>query len=305
LLGIAIKQDLQKGTVHMNMETAITKLCMSILTTEELVKSNTVTAPMLQAPLTRSQERGVAKSSFDYLSVVGSLLHISNCLRPDISYAVGNLARFAAAPGAAHVKAAKRVLQYLYQSRSLGITYYRDCDQQRNVPLMYEGAKHPLDDGINKTQVFADSDYAADETRRSTMGGIVMQNGGPISWFSTLGKTVALSTCEAEINAAVTAAKDAIHLRRLLHDLNLASDDKPIQIAEDNSAAISQAAAGIRAVRKAKHYEVRLRFLQELVSSKAIEFVYCPTDIQLADLLTKPLLPDRHMTLTMAILQKA
>ena len=305
LLGIAIKQDLQKGTVHMNMETAITKLCMAILTKEELVKSNTVTAPMLQAPLTRSQVRGVAKSSFDYLSVVGSLLHISNCLRPDISYAVGNLARFAAAPGLAHVKAAKRVLQYLYQSRSLGITYYRACDQQRNVPLMYEGAKHPLDDGINKTQVFADSDYAADETRRSTMGGIVMQNGGPISWFSTLGKTVALSTCEAEINAAVTAAKDAIHLRRLLHDLNLSSDDKPIQIAEDNSAAISQAAAGIRAVRKAKHYEVRLRFLQELVSSKAIEFVYCPTDIQLADLLTKPLLPDRHTTLTMAILQKA
>ena len=153
----------------------------------------------------RNIERSIPKDSFDYLSVVGSLLHISNCLRPDISYAVGNLARFANAPGAAHVRAAKRVLQYLYQSRTLGITYYRDCDQQRNVPLMYEGAKHPLDNGINKTQVFADSDYAADETRRSTMGGIVMQNGGPISWFSTLGKTVALSTCEAEINAAVTA----------------------------------------------------------------------------------------------------
>ena len=72
---------------------------------------------------------------------------------------------------------------------------------------MYEGAKHPLDDGTNKTKVFADSDYAADESRRSTMGGIVLQNGGPISWFSILGKTVALSTCEAEINAAVTAAK--------------------------------------------------------------------------------------------------
>ena len=84
------------------------------------------------------------------------------------------------------------MLQYLYQSRTLGITYYRDCDQQRNVPLMYEGAKHPLGDGTNKTQVFADSDYAADESRRSTMGGIIMQNGGTISWFRTLGKTVAL-----------------------------------------------------------------------------------------------------------------
>ena len=125
-----------------------------------------VTAPiMLQAPLVRQLERTVAKSTFDYLSVVGSLLHISNCLRPDISYAVGNLARFAAAPGDAHVKAAKRVLQYLFQSKKLGITYYRDCDQQRNVPLMYEGAKHPLDDGTNKTKVFADSDYAAETSR--------------------------------------------------------------------------------------------------------------------------------------------
>jgi len=305
LLGIAIHQNMLEGTVHMNMEMAITKLCMSILTKEELVKACSVTAPMLQAPLVRQQERTVAKSTFDYLSVVGSLLHISNCLRPDISYAVGNLARFAAAPGDAHVKAAKRVLQYLFQSKKLGITYYRDCEQQRNVPLMYEGAKHPLDDGTNKTKVFADSDYAADESRRSTMGGIVLQNGGPISWFSTLGKTVALSTCEAEINAAVTAAKDAIHLRRLLQDLDLASDDKPIQIAEDNSAAIAQAAVGIRAVRKAKHYEVRLRFLQELVNRKSIEFIYCPTEVQLADLLTKPLLSDRHIALTTAILRSA
>ena len=31
---------------------------------------------------------------------------------------------------------------------------------------------------------------------------------------------MALSTCEAEINAAVTAAKDAIHLRRPLQDLD-------------------------------------------------------------------------------------
>ena len=58
----------------------------------------------------RNIERSIPKDSFDYLSVVGSLLHISNCLRPDISYAVGNLARFANAPGAAHVRAAKRVL---------------------------------------------------------------------------------------------------------------------------------------------------------------------------------------------------
>ena len=120
-----------------------------------------------------------------------------------------------------------------------------------------------------------------------------------------LDETVALSTCEAEINAAVMAAKDAIHIGRLMFDLGLKDEESSIQIAEDNSAAIAQAASGIRAVRKAKHYEVRLRFLQELVVQKAIEFVYCPTDIQLADLLTKPLLPDRHTTLTNALLFSA
>jgi hypothetical protein len=37
LLGMAITQDIAAGTVHMNMETAITKLAQGILTPEELV----------------------------------------------------------------------------------------------------------------------------------------------------------------------------------------------------------------------------------------------------------------------------
>ena len=104
-----------------------------------------------------------------------------------------------------------------------------------NVPVMYEGATHPLDNGKNLLQTFADSDYAADETRRSTMGYVIMLNGGPIMWSSVLGKTVAMSTCEAEVNAAVSASKDALHLNRMLAELGY-SNGKPLQIAEDNAA---------------------------------------------------------------------
>jgi hypothetical protein len=154
---------------------------------------------------------------------------------------------------------------------------------------MYEGAKHPLDDGLNHLQVFADSDYAADQSRRSTMGSVVMMNGGPVCWSSVLGKTVAMSTCEAEVNAAVLATKEALHLKQLLVDLDLSDPLVPLQIGEDNSACIAQAESGIRHVRNAKHYEIRLRFLQELVVDKRVEFVYCPTDLQLADFFTKPL----------------
>ena len=289
LLGMAITQDLVAGTIKMSMELPITKLCLSVLSDEELVKSESVDTPMLPTPLRKESPRVVPKSAFDYLSVVGSLLHIANCVRCDISYAVGNLARFSAAPGPAHVRAVKRCLQYLYATRSLGITYSRTSGTSRNVPLMFEGAKHPLDTGLNRLQTFVDSDYAADETRRSTMGGMVMLNGGPISWFSVLGKTVATSTCEAEVNAAVVAAKDAVHIHRLLVDLGVCDGTKPLQIAEDNAACIAQTQAGLRHIRNAKHYEVRLRFLQQLVLDKQIQFKYCPTDLQLADMLTKPL----------------
>ena len=147
---------------------------------------------------------------------------------------------------------------------------------------MFEGAKHPLDDGKNHLQACAGSGYAADETRRSAMGSVIMMNGGPISWSSVLAKTVAMSTCETEVNAAVVAAKDALHLRQTLMDHGYA-DAEPLRIGEDNAACIAQAESGIRHVRKAKHYEVRLRFLQQLVVDKQVEFTYTPSELQLAD----------------------
>ena len=58
-------------------------------------------------------------------------------------------------------------------------------------------------------------------------GGVVMLNGGPIAWFSVLGKTVATSTCEAEVNAAVVAAKDAVHIQRILVDLGVCDGTQP------------------------------------------------------------------------------
>ena len=289
LLGMSVTQDIDQGIVHMNMEIMIEKLARGILTDEEITKSSSVKYPILVTPLPKQEERSVTKEEFDYLSVVGSLLHISNCVRCDIALAVGILARHSATPGPAHVKAAKRVLMYLLNTKKLGITYKRDLSIEKSIPVIYEGAKHPLDNGTNLLSTFADSDFAGDDTRRSTIGMVIMMNGGPISWCSVLGKTVALSTCEAEVNAACVAAKDALHLSRLLKDMGITKEITPLQIAEDNSACIAQANSGLRFVRKAKHYEVKLRFLQQLVVDKEISFVYCPTNNQLADMFTKPL----------------
>ena len=288
LLGILIKQDLEAGTVTLTQELAATKLADAFLTEEEKVKASSVNHPMLHSVvLPRLKEKEVSKEKFNYLSAIGSLLYLSGCTRPDIAAATGILARHGATPGAVHVKAVKRLIQYVYNTRNYGIQYKRDSGMDTNTPKIFGQGRHPKDNGKNYMTVFTDSDYAADESKRSTQGSIVFMNGGPISWSSVLGKTICLSTCEAEVMAAVAASKEAIHLKLLLGELGI-NHDKLI-IEEDNAACIAQAKGGLRFIRKAKHYQIALRFIQKLHVDGEVDFKYCETKEQIADLFTKAL----------------
>ena len=67
---------------------------------------------------------------------------------------------------------------------------------------------------------YCDSDYAGDRDQRKSTSGYVFTLGGTtISWRSRLKTVVALCTMEAELIAAVEAAKEALYLKRLLCDL--------------------------------------------------------------------------------------
>ena len=125
-------------------------------------------------------------------------------------------------------------------------------------------------------------------TRKSTTGGVIFLNGGPISWSSRQQKIVAQSTAEAEIIAATEVTKEVVHIKLLLTELGVRKTDAPILVNEDNQACILMG-NGMKSSRAAKHYEVRLHFLQESIKSKVIRFKYCPTDAMIADCLTKPL----------------
>jgi len=112
LLGMAVHQDLGAGTISVNMSMAIDKLAQGILTPEELVKSRGVHYPMLFTPLPRLSVREVFESQFDFLSVMGSLLHISNCMR------------------------LKQTLMYLYNTKSLMIMCRSSTLSE--LPLIFE-----------------------------------------------------------------------------------------------------------------------------------------------------------------------
>ena len=283
ILSMVVRRNRATRSLTINQEHAITKLAKSLGITE---KVPSVKTPMKVTPLTKLTEPPSVQ--FGYLNAVGSLLHIAQVSRPDIAYAVGSLSRHAATFGPEHIKAVKRCVQYLFNTKDLCIRY--SGDKGSNEPVAYEAGRHPLQEqpGIDITKAFVDADYAMDiPTRRSTSGIIVFMNGGPISWSSRLQKVTAQSTAEAEIHAATELVKELVHLKLLLNEIGLRGNE-PIPVHEDNQACILMG-NGMKSSRTAKHYEVRLRLLQESIQGKVIKFQYCTTEDQIADAFTKPL----------------
>ena len=62
-----------------------------------------------------------------YRQLIGSLLHLTHS-RPDIFYAVNAVSRYMQQPYDLHLKAAKRILQYIQGTRTYDIHYAVDSE---------------------------------------------------------------------------------------------------------------------------------------------------------------------------------
>ena len=122
-----------------------------------------------------------------------------------------------------------------------------------------------------------------------------MLSGGAISWASKLQPTVALSSAEAEYMAVSAAVQDAIFLRDLMGDLGYGQAGAT-KIYDDNQGCIAMSENPVMHQRT-KHIDIRHHFVRERVESGDIKLEYVPTEEQLADLLTKPLLRNRVISL--------
>jgi len=126
-----------------------------------------------------------------YASVVGSLMYIQTCTRPDISFAVEMLSRYQSNPGMDHWKAAKKILKYLQGTKDHMLIYRR----------------------TNNLEVvgYSDSDYAGCmDSRKSTFGYIFMLAKEAISWKSAKESIIATFTMEAEFVACFEATVHAL-----------------------------------------------------------------------------------------------
>jgi hypothetical protein len=226
------------------------------------------------ASLTTDDDKGEKKEvdATIYRSLVGSLLHASNCTRPDISFAVGNVARFMSAPNSTHMVAAKRILRYLKGKEGL-------CLRYKQQPAGEQKMIH--------TVGYTDASWAsATESRRSVSGYVFFLSGAPISWSSKAQQSVALSSAEAEYVAMSAAAQEAKWLATFLGELGFPQG--PITLYVDNQSAKAIAENPIHHART-KHIDVRYHFIRDLISNGVISLQWCPTESMTADTFTKAL----------------
>jgi hypothetical protein len=212
-----------------------------------------------------------------YQSLIGCINYLATYTRPDISFSSSILSRFLVNPSPVHIKAARRVLQYLKGSIDLNISFGNAHDSELNI------------------QLFSDADYAGDRhTYRSTGAYIGFFARGPATWQSKRQSVVAQSSTESEYIALSEAAKEAAWIRTLLTELQYkGSDLNPITLYGDNQGSLALA-ENPTFHRGSKHIAVRYHFIRQEVEEKKLTLGYTPTDYMPADGLTKALLSPAH-----------
>ena len=104
---------------------------------------------------------------------------------------------------------------------------------------------------------------------------------------ASLRRTVAQSSCEAELYAASAATNEVIWLRSLLEELGM-DVGGPSRLLVDNRGTIEVAKHGVKSDRT-KHVDIKYHHITDTVERGTIQLEWVSTDKQEADIMTKAL----------------
>lgn len=124
------------------------------------------------------------------------------------------------------------------------------------------------------------------KTRKSTSGYLVLYNGAPISWSSTLQSVVALSSTEAEYVAATEGGKEVVHLREVLKFLGKPQEEAtPVYVDNRGVGFWAEEPAHHK---RTRHMGTRIEWLRDqVIGQMVLKIIAISGDQNLSDPLTK------------------
>jgi len=248
-----------------------------------LLQSYPKTIPMIPGVdihlLTKESPKLSTQDQAIYRTKLGKFQWATNT-RPDTQFSVKQMAKVLNCSTRGHMQLADDFIKYLLGTANMGVKYFK------HGPAII-------------LEAYVDSDWKkCTKTRRSTSGYVFYLNKCPISWYSKLQDTVAMSSVEAEIIALGTSVQEALYVRGLLKELGYAQE-KPTIIYVDNSGAKSYGTnpGQYSGKRNMRHIELRYYFIREHVRNGNIEIRQVPSAQNIADIFTKALPRPQHDTL--------
>ncbi|CAI7876970.1 unnamed protein product [Closterium sp. NIES-54] len=217
-----------------------------------------------------------------YPELMGCLMYLMTCTRPDLAYPFSLLARYVAPSRHGKVlrDAAKRVLRYLCSTSGMGLVL------GGRVPVVLTG--------------HTDSSWVdSSATQRSSQGYTFSLCSCSVSWRSTRSSSVLSSSCEVEIYAGAMAAQELRWLTYLLTDLR-EQPRSPLVLYVDNKAMIALCQEH-RLEHQTKHIALRYFLARELQQRGQIHLAYVATRANTADIFTKALPPGDHQRFSTAL----
>ncbi len=211
-----------------------------------------------------------ASSQSMYRTGVGMLLYLVKYSRPEISNAVRELSKVLDGATECHEKALLRCIKYVLETEHHGLVLHPSLKER--LLFWLKG--------------LCDSDYAADkDTRISVYGYILYLCGAPIAWKSKSGKSVTLSTTEAEYVGLAQLAKEIIFVMQILQGIGI-QIEYPVIIHVDNIGAI-YLAKNYTTSQRTKHVDTQYHFVREYIEDGILKVVFVRSEDNDADIFTK------------------
>ncbi|CAI7834017.1 unnamed protein product [Closterium sp. NIES-53] len=271
-LGLRITRDRAQRTITLTQSHMVQQVLQRFGFTYSSPQSTPLpTGHSLSAP--PSDE--FVEPSGPYPELVGCLMYLMTCPRPDLAYPLSLRARYVAPRRhrKVHWDAAKMVLRYLCSTSGMG--------------LVLGGRARVVLTG------HADASWIDDlATQRSSQGYTFSLGSGSVSWRSTRSSSVLSSSCEAEIYTGAMAAQGLCWLTYLLADLGEAPRSPPV-LYVDNKAMLALCQEH-RLEHRTKHIALRYFLARELQQRGQLRLAYVASQANTADVFTKALQPCDH-----------
>jgi hypothetical protein len=279
-LGIKFVKDPVAKTVTLSQKGLINK----IIEATGMMDCNPNWTPATQLCLGSDPEGAPMVEEWSYPSIVGMLLYLSTNTRPDIAFAVSQVARFNHSPKQSHATAIKMIVRYLHRTAERGTivrptgTLQIDCYVDADFAGLYR-----QEPDANPTSV------------KSRTGYIIKLGGCPLIWRSMLQTEISLSTLESEYSALSYCMRTLLPIRRILLEVATALElpstlqaSIHARVFEDNNGALLLA-NNQRITSRTKYFLCKWHFFWANVTNGDVVVCKVDTKLQDADYMTKGL----------------